>query len=299
MKLRRRQRTRTSPVAPGDRQRERRRKQPGGDVTDSENKNKQVPKRPGWLSRVGAVVLSLVVLAAAINLLTLSSQASISIINSDGESSPQTLQDEAIYQQAASELFAASVWNRNKITVDTGSVQKQMEKKFPELTSISITIPWLTHRPVVHIQPATPALVLAKSSEAWLLDDQGRVLAKAVNRAALGVSDELPSVTDQSGLQADLGDQVVPARHIRFMNTVIDQLAARQYTVAELILPSSSSQLDVRLANEPYIVKFNLQNDSAREQAGTFLATIARLKKDRAVPGQYIDVRVPGRAYYQ
>ena len=255
--MKRRQRTSTSPVAPGGRQRERRRKQPDGDVPDGENKNKQVPKRPGWLSRVGAVVLSLVVLAAAINLLTLSSQASIAIINADGESSPQTLQNEAVYQQAASELFAASVWNRNKITVDTGSVQKQMEKKFPELTSISITIPWLTHRPVVHIQPATPALVLAKSSEAWLLDDQGRVLAKAANRAALGVSDALPSVTDQSGLQADLGDQVVPASHIRFMNTVIDQLAVKQYTVAELILPTSSSQLDVRLANEPYIFKFN------------------------------------------
>lgn len=254
--------------------------------------------RPGWLSRVGAIVLSFAALAAAINLLTLSSQTSVSVIKQDGQAG-SLMQDKSVYQQAASDLFADSVWNRNKITVNTGAVERQMEQQFPELNNVAITIPWLTHRPVVHIEPAAPGLVVKKSDQAWLLDDQGRVLVKANDESELPASDGLLRVNDQSGLQAATGEQVIPAQQIRFMETVVAQLAARQYTVSELILPAASSQLDVKLVNEPFQVKFNLQSNTAREQAGTFLATIAKLKKENAIPGQYIDVRVPGRAYYQ
>jgi hypothetical protein len=64
-------------------------------------------------------------------------------------------------------------------------------------------------------------------------------------------------------------------------------------------LPSNANELDIQIAGQPYEVKFNLHSDKAREQAGTYLATIASLQKQGITPSKYIDVRVDGRAYYQ
>ena len=65
-----------------------------------------------------------------------------------------------------------------------------------------------------------------------------------------------------------------------------------------MTLPPAASELDVKIAGKPYFVKFNLQADDARRQAGTFLATQAQLQRKGITPAQYIDVRVEGRAYY-
>jgi hypothetical protein len=70
-------------------------------------------------------------------------------------------------------------------------------------------------------------------------------------------------------------------------------------SVGSMILPAGTSELDVHLAGQPYFVKFNLNNNDPRQQAGTFLAAIANLQKNHITPAQYIDVRVDGRAYYQ
>ena len=66
-----------------------------------------------------------------------------------------------------------------------------------------------------------------------------------------------------------------------------------------MVLPVGTSELDVKLTNQPYTVKFNLESGTARQQAGTFLATQAKLQSQNVTPGQYVDVRVGGRAYYK
>ena len=86
---------------------------------------------------------------------------------------------------------------------------------------------------------------------------------------------------------------------ISFIKTVIAQLAAKQVIVSGLTLPVASREIDANIAGVGYIVKFNLQDGKALQQAGTFLATKGRLDSQSITPSQYIDVRVPGRAYYK
>jgi hypothetical protein len=66
-----------------------------------------------------------------------------------------------------------------------------------------------------------------------------------------------------------------------------------------MTLPPATSELDVRVAGQPYFIKFNLQSGDARQQAGTFLATQSHLQSQNIVPSTYIDVRVDGRSYYK
>jgi len=247
------------------------------------------------VQRFGLIIFCTVLLIALINILSLSTHAEIMPLKSSDKGS--FLRDQAVYQAAADKLLAGSLWNRNKITIDTGAFSKQMMKQFPELSSVSVTLPLLAHRPVVYLQPSQPALVLSTDSGSFVVDDRGKALLAADGSAA---ESKLPQVVDQSGLRVQLNHQVLSSQSVTFIQTVVAQLAAKHMTVSSMVLPAGSSELDVHLAGQTYFVKFNLRDDSAaRQQVGTFLATIAQLQKNNTPPAKYIDVRVLGRAYYQ
>jgi cell division septal protein FtsQ len=247
-----------------------------------------------WVKRFGLGVLLIVVIVCLADVLSLSTNPQIVPLDA-----PDTLvHNQATYQAAAGKLLAASLWNRSKLTIDTAKLSRQLQAQFPELAGVNITLPLLAHRPLVYIQSTEPALVLISSQGSFVVGASGRVLTSAVNSPAISRL-HLPVVTDQSGLKPTTGSQVLTAADVSFMQTIVAQLAARQFTVSALTLPPAANELDVRLNGQPYFVKFNLQGGDARQQAGTFLATQAHLQDQHITPGAYIDVRVDGRAYYK
>jgi hypothetical protein len=249
-----------------------------------------------WLQRFGLIILLIAGLASVVNVVSLSNQAKVlPLVAAD---SGAFLRDTKVYETAATKLLAESVWNKNKITVDTGHISRELLQQYPELASVSVTIPLLAHRPLVYIQPGEPALILLGANGAFVIDNTGKALLKGDDVKAIGQPD-LPLVNDQSRLRLELNKQALPASTVSFIREVKLQLAAKQFTAAEMNLPAAASQLDVKIAGQPYYIKFNLQTDTARQQAGTFLATITQLQKQNVTPSQYVDVRVPGRAYYQ
>lgn len=247
-----------------------------------------------WLQRLGLLVLIVAVLVSLFNVLSLSPKAKVLPVSNQKNNA--FLRDEATYQAAADKYLASSPWNRNKITIDTGQFKQQMLAAFPELADVSVALPLLAHRPVVYLEPAQPALVLLANNGSFVLDTNGRAL---VSSTELADTKGLPQVTDQSSLQVERNRQVLAADDVRFIQTVSRQLAAKGVGVASMTLPAASSQLDVRIAKQPYYVKFNLRDGDARGQVGTYLATMATLQRQKVSPAQYVDVRVEGRAYYQ
>lgn len=251
-----------------------------------------------WFQRIGLIILLLAILASAINLLKLSNNAEILPLTNNGSNT--LVFDETAYQSAADHLLAESVWNHNKITVDTGHISRQLLAQFPDISNVSITIPLFSHRPIIYIEPAQPALIIqSASSGSFVINESGKaVLTTSHNPIAPG-QPKLPVVTDLSGLKLVLGYQVLPANTVSFVQVVAAQLSAKQYTVTSMTLPPATSELDVALKGKPYIIKFNLENDDPRQQVGTFLAAIANLQSQSITPSQYVDVRVDGRAYYK
>lgn len=246
--------------------------------------------------RFGLVVLLIALLISMVNILTLSN--SVRVLPLSGDTANSFLHDQSVYEAAAGKLLGASVWNRNKITVNTNAVDKGMLKQFPELSSVSITLPLVSKRPVMYIQTARPALMLTTRSGTYVIDSTGKALIKADDLPS-GAKLTLPTVTDQSGLSASPNQQVLASGNVNFIETVAAQLSARKFTAESMVLPVGTSELDVKLVGQPYIIKLNLESGSARQQAGTFLATQAKLQSQGVTPAQYIDVRVDGRAYYK
>jgi hypothetical protein len=220
------------------------------------------------------------------------------IVSLDG-SSQSLLRGQAAYQSAAERLLAGSIWNRNKLTVDTGGLSRQLQHQFPELSSVSVTLPLLSHQPIIYVQTAQPALILVGDSGTYVLDTDGKALLSVSGNQAAEASFGLPIVVDQSGLQLALDRQVLPSGDVSFIQTVVAQLAARHLTVTSMTLPPAASELDVHVSGLAYYAKFNLQSGDARQQAGTYLATQSHLQSEHITPAQYIDVRVDGRAYYK
>jgi hypothetical protein len=269
-----------------------------GRQADRPRPNKKTSKgqsiRRFGLQRFGLIILCTALLVSIVSVLSLSTHARLLPLASGDQAN--FLRNQAVYQAAADKLLAGSLWNRNKVTIDTGKFDRQMTQQFPELSSVSVALPLLAHRPVVYLQPAQPALVMSGDNGSFVIDNRGKALLAANGSPS---ESKLPQVVDQSGLQVQLNHQVLSAANVSFIQTVVAQLAAKQLTVSSMVLPAATTELDVHIAGQSYFVKFNLHDNSPRQQAGTFLAAIANLQKNHATPSQYVDVRVPGRAYYQ
>jgi hypothetical protein len=248
-----------------------------------------------WIQRIGGLVLLVSGILFTISTLNVSTNARV--ISLATKQAP-FLQSESVYQKAASEALGSSFWNHSKITINTAGVREKLLKQFPELADVSITLPLLASRPVVYIEPAEPAVILASAGGSFVLDTNGRaLLASSALTPNSGLS--LPLVTDQSGLDVRLNQQALTSKDVTFIRTVVVELKAANMPIESLTLPVTTRELDVRLVGQPYTIKFNLASDTSRQQSGTFLATINRLQSKGITPGKYIDVRVDGRAYYQ
>jgi hypothetical protein len=248
-----------------------------------------------WLQRFGLLILLVAITISLINGLSLSKQPKIMPLNAADN---RFLRPSGVYEAAASRLLAGSVWNRNKLTVDTAKLNQQLLDRFPELASVHVTIPFLAHRPLIYLEVSRPALKLVTDNGSFIVSNTGKALIRDDTDDSYG-SLNLPLLNDQSSLKIKPNQPALPTAQVGFIQTVTAQLNAKQFTIASMTLPPAASELDVQPEGQPYFIKFNLHGDNPRGQAGTFLATIAELKKRNVVPSRYVDVRVDGRAYYQ
>jgi hypothetical protein len=251
-----------------------------------------------WARRSGLFLAIVAALVCAVSIISLSNQPRIVLL--DVQKNSYAFHDAAQYQQAAAKHLSSSIWNKNKITVNTGKASSDLQRQFPELSEVTITLPLVGHRPIYYLRANAPAFVIQTLSGSFVLDVTGKALITTAAAPATTV-ETLPIITDQSGLHATVGKQVISSREAAFIRTVITTLAAKNVSVSSLNLPANAAQqLDVRLAGKPYVVKFNMHDTTTvRQQVGTYLATANNLAEQNITPAQYIDVRVLGRAYYQ
>jgi hypothetical protein len=213
-------------------------------------------------------------------------------------SSRPLLKPEAQYQQAVNEAVRASVFNRSKLTFSDADIEDAMLKKFPELGAVRASTPVFGDKPVVTVEAAEPALELMSQNGTFVIDTTGKaviLISNLPDPSAL----HLPLVVDQTGSLVTLNKSVLPATEVAFIREIIAQLSAKGFKASRVTLPKAANEVDVSLQGRAYTVKFNTQSSTARQQAGTFLATIKQLQNQHTIPAQYVDVRVEGRAYYK
>lgn len=204
------------------------------------------------------------------------------------------LRDAKYYEEAFGSLLSQSIFNRNKLTINTDDRAKEIVEKYPELADAAISLPLVGRRPVIQITPAKAVLELDTSSGAFLVDTNGRAIIRA--REAASSERDVVRLTDETGIPAEVGGVALPREQVAFITEVIEQLQEKQISIDSVLLPRISNELHIKIQGKTYIGKFNLQGD-ARQQSGAFLATKQRLEADKSEPVEYIDVRVEDKAY--
>lgn len=243
------------------------------------------------------VIFGTVALALVVNSLILSRDPGV-VTLADTGTRRLLLRNSDSYYEAARTILGGSWTNVTKLTINTDRVAAELQRQFPELEAVSITLPLVGHQPVIYIQPAEPALVFKDTGgDLFIMGPSGMVLGdvSSLSRASkLG----LPVVEDRSGLPAEPGRTALPSDNVAFITEVLRQLEAKKIEVTSLVLPQGGSQLDLRIKGARYFVKFSLQGN-ARAEAGAFLAVKKHLERERKTPSAYIDVRVENKAYYR
>jgi hypothetical protein len=265
-----------------------------GEQEAEQQERRRNPKLP-LVKRLQIIFVTVLVIVVASLSFQLSSKVAVVPVGSSA--SQLFLQSNDIYAEAAQKEFS-SVWDRNKLTVDANKIGTNLQKKFPELKVVSVSLPVFGSRPKVYVQAATPRLVLAtNNSGTYVLDSSGRALMNT-NQVPKLQELNLPVVTDQSGLSIQAGQVALPTDAVSFITEVVGQVQAKNVAITSLTLPQGTDELYLKASGVGYQVKFNLHGN-AREEAGAFLATKQYLEGQHKTPSQYMDVRVENKVYYK
>jgi cell division septal protein FtsQ len=126
----------------------------------------------------------------------------------------------------------------------------------------------------------------------YWVDSKGVAIAEVASGGL-----RLPIVTDSTGLPVRVGGRVAPQSFVVFASRVAEELKSRTgLEIGDMSIPDTTSELDVK-TKAGYVIKFDTGARVEDQLASlrTVLATLSRLQKK---PIQYIDLRVPGKAYY-
>lgn len=269
---------------------------------ESKNADKQSAKsnlKHGLLvfgQKFGIFLLVVAGLVSLINVLTLSSVPRIVYLKTDGQTGQ--LRETKIYEDYAAKVLSSSSMNGNKLTFNETKVSNDIAAHFPEIKNVSVTIPFLSHKPIVYLEPAVATLILANDQAAYVVADNGKAILHAPDTSGLSKF-KLPVIKDSYTKVNSANDRLLPTSTIAFIKEINVQLTAKSIQITDMTLPANNSELNVRVEGKPYMIKFNLQDDTAREQAGTAIAVMNYLNRKNIQPSQYIDARVAGRAYYK
>lgn len=271
----------------------------GRDMSDKVGKNKQ--SRTAFVTgsvarlRFSAYVVvvalcTLVVVACVVKLLAVSNNSKVII--STVENYPTSKPATDTYAKAADSLLRGSLLNRSKLTLDTNGIATSLQKQFPELTSVVVTVPLVGNRPVIYVSPSKPAFTLQTGTGFYSMDAKGYVLAQLAKPA-----DALTLLKEASNRTPKPGSQYLATSTVAFCVTVAYELKQGGVQVSYLDLPTSAPyELDAYVSEKPYRIRFNLQAD-AMQQSGAAVAAIQHF--GASTPGQYLDVRVSERVYYK
>ncbi len=209
----------------------------------------------------------------------------------------ELLRAPSFYETEASAIMKRSVFNYSKLTINTTKLAQDLSAQYPELGRVSIIIPLSGRRPVIEVRPAAAAIKLSGSGGTYIIDKQGRALLKDEETAS-NLAGDIPYVIDQGGLQLEKGKQVLSLNTINFITGLTHQLKAKSFVLEAITLPAIPGEVHVRLKGQAYYIKFDAFGNP-REQAGTFIAAHEKLAASGSVPGEYLDARVPEKAFYR
>lgn len=196
------------------------------------------------------------------------------------------------YAKAILEYLGARPAERFRFALKPDKLTAALRQKYPEVNSVESRGGGLgeSHFIVSFRQPTVSWQVGDKQ---YFVDANGETFEKNYFRQPA------VSVKDNSGAAVSQGSSLVSKGFLRFLGR-LDALARQTGLsgVSEASLPlNTTREIDIKLEGRGYLIKTHTERDPAAE-IEDIQRVIGYLEQHKINPS-YIDVRVPGRAYYK
>lgn len=255
------------------------------------SKNNNTASFPKKIQRTLNYIIGAVVLYGLFYLSVLHTDAQVKI--SGEKVYPR---DKSSYEQEIDKQLKSSIFYRDKITFSSDNLSKSIREQFPEVNDIKIIIPLLRHRPIIEISLAKPTAKLVTAQKTYILDEEGRALFEEKYASAQLNTDTLLTINDNSDNEIKLGKPALTERQIAYIREVIGQTSAKGFKPRAFALSGGGTAVDVRFEGLDYFVKFSFEADP-KQSSGAFVAVSKHFKQSGGHPQQYIDLRIPEKAF--
>lgn len=258
--------------------------------TDQKPIEKQSEPIRSKLSKAVNYLIAVLILCGIAYMCILNPSAQIKVSGQDVY--PRTKKS---YEDGVDRQLKSSIFYRNKLTFDSSGVKDKIKNEFPEVEDVQIKISPFRHRPVIELSLAKPSERLISNGSSYILDDEGTALFNQ-NEASPSLDiGSLLTITDDTGHPVQLGKPALTDSQIGFIREVIGQTRAKGLSPESFTLARGGTELDVRFKDIKYFVKFSFMSDG-RQSSGAFIALYQQFKNGSA-PNQYIDLRIPDKAF--
>lgn len=156
------------------------------------------------------------------------------------------------------------------------------------IADVTLSMEWADQRLVASVEKASPALLWATDGEKFVVDKHGHVTGKAGDS-----HQSLPVIIDDSGLPVDTEEQIAPEDFIAFVQAV----EGSELPITRMRIVDTTRELYADLETG-YYVRFD-----TTASAGSQIENVRRARQSAKRNGEtiteYIDVRLPYKAYYK
>lgn len=258
---------------------------------DKGSYDKNDEKKPSKISRLLNIVIFLAVFSSSAYLSYIDTD---SVIKLDQTVIPRNKAD---YYNAVKDEFDNSVFYKNKLTFNTEKFSQNIRTEFPEIESVIVEIPIFRHRPTVNISVSKPSVRLVTNDKSYILDKEGRALFSEEQINDQFDTSKLVSINDASGHPVVLGKPVLTQQQINYIREVINQSNANNVPAQTFNLEFGGSAVDIKFKDAAYEVIFSFYEDPL-QSSGAYFAIREEINNNNvAIPKQYIDLRIPDKAY--
>lgn len=264
-------------------------------LTRDENKEKDVNnKRPQGKSRLSKAVNICIALFIVISigyLFVLHPEATIKV--SGQEAYPRNKNS---YQEGVNRMLKSSIFYRSKPTFNAEKLAGDIKAQFPEVDEVTVDLPFIRHEPVIEVKLSQPTAKLVTTDKTYILDEEGTALFEEQFAASSLDTERLLSINDSSGHPVMLGKPALTEQQISFIREVIGQTSQKGLKAQSFSLSAGGTAVDARFEGVKYFIKFSFFAD-ARRSSGAFIAIKNQLDSNNIKPNEYIDLRIPDKAF--
>jgi cell division septal protein FtsQ len=193
-------------------------------------------------------------------------------------------------QAAATKAIASNWWQDNLITFNSDTLAATLRNADPMISSITVHRKW-PNGVKLDVTLKSPSIGWSSGNQAYIIDLDGTAIG------TLPTGSTLPVVFDGSNLPVTIGQRVASTKFVTFIQQVTPALAASGVVVTQMQVKDTTLDLYV-VTNKGYYLLLDTGRPVA-DTIGDLKQVLTALAAQKRTPVEYIDLRIPNKAYYK